>query len=215
MHYRHPQIGFAFELPSDWRLDRTGLTAEGVLVSHKLGEIRLLLQVRQAHGNAGARLALMQRHLESVRAARIVPCQPPPFGQSRDIVALGYELGDRQQRWISVCHEGYDYTLTHTGDWQEVVAAVDRLATSFVFPAPAAIRRVLPDTPEAQGPAAAAPPVPPETVARPARGKATNGHVAAPSPSARPKAFLKAPSRPAPRISSLWMRISERLRRVW
>jgi hypothetical protein len=146
MHYRHPRIGFAFDLPPGWDLDSARVIGRGVRVILSLGETRLVLQIRRSQGNAATRLSLMTDHLKSVRATSISPCQAPPFGSSRDIVALSFHIGNTQQRWISVGQDGYDYTISHTDHWQDVAAAVDRLAGTFVFPAPTHMRRVLPDS---------------------------------------------------------------------
>jgi hypothetical protein len=147
MHYRHPLAGFAFDLPDEWEFDSAGIAPDGITIVMRLDDTRLLLQVRRAHGTAAQRLERMTAHLESVRASHIHPCPPPPFARTRDIVALGFCIAGHPQCWISVCRDGFDYTISHTDDWQDAAAAVDRLASSFVFPAPARIADVLPMDP--------------------------------------------------------------------
>ncbi|ANN67014.1 hypothetical protein [Bordetella bronchialis] len=198
MYYRHPRIGLAFDLPDDWRFDSAHLSADGARVVLRLGDTRLLLQVRRSQGNAAARLNVMKEHLESVRAGRIAPCHAPPFGQSRDIVALSYFIGGHQQRWISVGQDGYDYTLSHTDDWQDVAGAVDRLSASFVFPAPAQLARALAHA-AATAPAGAA-------FERPAAAQDAY-------PAAEPAQPWHPADAPAA-VAALWHRVSERLRRV-
>ncbi|CAM3630562.1 hypothetical protein BOSP111201_17200 [Bordetella sputigena] len=151
MHYRHPRIGFAFDMPDDWQLDDTSLSANDATVVLRLGDTRLQLRIRPSLGTAAARLGCMQRHLESARAAHIGPCPAPPFGRSRDIVALRYFIHGRQRRWLSISHDGYDYILSHNDDWQDVAGAVDRLSASFIFPPAARITRALPDRDPVRG----------------------------------------------------------------
>ncbi|OZI60529.1 hypothetical protein [Bordetella genomosp. 11] len=202
MHYRHPRIGFAFDMPDDWDLDSARMSDEGVTVVLGLGDTRLLLQVGRSQGNASARLHLMKMHLKSLRASHIGPCQAPRFGPSRDIVALSFFIAGDQQRWISVSQDGYDYTISHTDEWQDVAAAVDRLCASFVFPAPAQIAKALsrsapgrmPD-PAAFGATAAYRHKPP--------GEGSAGAVGGDGP---PQPLSLSPAR-------LWQRVSERLRR--
>lgn len=216
MHYRHPRIGFAFDLPEEWELDSTRMSAEDVTVILKLGETRLLLQVRRSHGNAAARLSFMQDHLAGLRATRIAPCQPPPFGKARDIVALSFFIAGRQQRWISVSQDGYDYTLSHTDDWQDVAAAVDRVCGSFVFPPPGQAGLALGRAGDA-APAAAHSSVPGSRYS-PVAGSGRPSLPASPHPSfpgsgqAAQNASTHA-SRPLSTPAALWQRVSERLRR--
>ncbi|HTJ98454.1 MAG TPA: hypothetical protein VL522_02470 [Bordetella sp.] len=209
MYYRHPRIGFAFDMPDEWDLDSARVVAEGVMVVLRLGDTRLLLQIRRSQGNAAARHKMMTEHLASVRAARIGPCPAPPFGQSRDIVALSFFIAGHQQRWISVGQDGYDYTISHTDDWQDVAGAVDRLSASFVFPAPALIGHAL--TPRA----AAAPAI--QTTRNdpwPARQPDMEwaGTAALPPHAALDPAYSM--QQAAVAAVSLWQRVGARLRRV-
>jgi hypothetical protein len=212
MHYRHPRIGFAFDLPTEWEIDSARVSAVGVMVILQRGDTRLLLQIRRSQGNAAARLNAMTQHLQSVRATHVCPCPAPPFGQSRDIVALSFHISGHQQRWISVGQDGYDYTISHTDDWQDVGTAVDQLAASFVFPAPAHIGRAL------QPPLAANPAPDALHNGRPAIPDVEQDgqHMAVLPPHRRfDRAYPMPPRASAGPSSGLWHRFSARLRRVW
>ncbi|WP_145925251.1 hypothetical protein [Bordetella sp. H567] len=175
------------------------MSAEGVVIVLKLHDTRLLLQVRRSQGNAAARLNFMTEHLLSLRATRIGPCQAPPFGRSRDIVALGFFIAGHQQRWISVSQDGYDYTLSHTDEWQDVGGAVDRLSASFVFPPASQIAGAL-CWPEADA----------ASLHRATEGS-VNGRYATEHPAhAAPAPALARPISAA----RLWQLVNERLRRA-
>jgi hypothetical protein len=136
MHYRHPHIGFAFDLPAGWELERTGLSPEGATVTHRLNETRLLLRVSPTTESAGMRLDRMTEYLARTGAVHVVPAAPPRFRQTGDIAALAFDLAGEPKRWISVSYDGYEYLLSHTGHWQDVAAAIDKLADTFLFPVP-------------------------------------------------------------------------------
>ncbi|ARP81651.1 hypothetical protein CAL12_13085 [Bordetella genomosp. 8] len=143
MHYRHPHIGLAFDMPDEWELDDADMSRAGFMLAMRLGETRLMLQIQPSQGSAPVRLAAMQQQLEAARAAYIGPCPAPQFGRSRDIVALRFFIAGSQQRWLSISHEGHDYTISHSDDWQDVAAAVDRMCASFIFPPADRLRHAL------------------------------------------------------------------------
>lgn len=144
MRYRHPQIGFAFEVPTGWALENVHRGADDLVVVHRKGATGLFLRVSATHDDAAARLGRMKAHLAAVGAAAAAPCPPPPFARANDIVAVSFTLEGHTQRWISVRRDGYDYSLSHTGQWDDVEQAANRVAATFVFPAPSAIRQALP-----------------------------------------------------------------------
>jgi hypothetical protein len=143
MPYRHPHIGVAYDLPEGWTLEGAQLSADGATITHRLHQIRLSLQIKPGLGNGAVRLSTMTEQLAALGAAGVAPAPPPPFRQTRDIVALAFELNGEPKRWISVMHGGYDYTVSHTDHWQDVAVAVDRMAGSFAFPDPHEIRQAL------------------------------------------------------------------------
>ncbi|ANN78033.1 hypothetical protein [Bordetella flabilis] len=143
MPYRHPHIGVAFDLPEGWVLEGAELSADGATITHRCHRTRLSLQIKPGQGNGAARLSAMTEQLTALGAAGVTPAPPPPFRRTRDIVALAFELNGEPKRWISVMHDGYDYTVSHTDHWQDVAVAVDRMAGTFAFPEPHNVRRAL------------------------------------------------------------------------
>lgn len=144
MRYQHPQIGFAFDVPPGWALDNVHQGADGLIVVHRKGPAGLFLRIVDTRADAAARLAQMKTQLASAGAIQVDACGEPAFAGADDNMTVCFELEGHEQRWISARRDGYDYSLSHTGPWQEAEAAVRQVASSFVFPAPAVIRHALP-----------------------------------------------------------------------
>jgi hypothetical protein len=144
-HYSHRLLGFAFELPTGWGFELESASARfPAIVSLRSGQARIMVAARSPVSEAPAeRVATMRKELAARGIEAAWVSDAPAFAGIGNVAAVEFALGGERQRWLSVVTDGIEFSLTHTRPYEEVRAALARIAATFHAPSPEQVRQFL------------------------------------------------------------------------